>query len=212
MSIICFVMGISAAQIVGLRQAPSLATDLAKFSQTDFYAAQRAEEIQRMTPEQRKQFEDTYSTEEAARRAAPARKRLAVLAPFEQAICLENSWHVLHYLFTGHIVPADSPGDLLMTGEDLGEDVGYGPARLHDEVATKEFGRFIGTQDVPRLQSRVDLKAMADLGVYGTPFGPDLDPRYETALRTNAEFYFLRLRDYVSAMVNKGNGLLVWLS
>jgi len=77
---------------------------------------------------------------------------------------------MLHYLMTGNVFPVGSPGDLLLTGEDVGEDLGYGPARLHSESATQAFSRFLDAQDVARLQEVVDLKDMSDARVYGVPF------------------------------------------
>jgi len=38
--------------------------------------------------------------------------------------------------FTGHIDGANAPGNLLMSGQELGDNVGYGPTRLHDEKET----------------------------------------------------------------------------
>jgi Domain of unknown function (DUF1877) len=70
------------------------------------------------------------------------------IGPFEQALNLEKSWHILHYLVTGHTDDSSAPGDALLTGESLGEDAGYGPARLHDEIKTREFGQFLETLDL----------------------------------------------------------------
>src|SRR5579871_4905619 len=73
---------------------------------------------------------------------------LTALGPLEKPLDLHKSWHLLHYLFTGEVGPAESPGGMLMGGEELGEDIGYGPPRLHEAEATRAFGAFL--KQMPR--------------------------------------------------------------
>src|SRR5262245_6180410 len=123
MSMICWIQGLSPAQIGGLRASPSLARDIAAASQERWHKVRVEEIVTRMTPEQRAQHEATRAAFEAnpavaeavAFRAA-ACERAAALGPFEDALCLEKSWHMLHYLLTGRTDPVGSPGDALMTG------------------------------------------------------------------------------------------------
>jgi Domain of unknown function (DUF1877) len=56
---------------------------------------------------------------------------------------LGKSWHMLHYLFTGHVDASAAPGNALLAGARLGEDLGFGPPRLHDERETRDFARFL---------------------------------------------------------------------
>ena len=190
MSMICWVMGITPVQSGALRAMPSLAGKLAMSAQDDQRKARFDEAIQRMSPEQRKQFEATRAIKEAQERIAEARERVAELGPFEHALSLEKSWHILHYLFTGHLGPSSAPGDLLLTGEDLGEDVGYGPARLHGQTETRDFSHFLDMQDLARLQARVDFRQMSRIGVYSMPRGPGSDAQYESELRNEVGLIF----------------------
>jgi hypothetical protein len=176
--------------------------------------------MMRMPPERRAVFDAQYRTSieatpaarEAQARVGEARARLAGIGPFEQALNLEKSWHILHYLVTGHTDDFNAPGDALLTGEPLGEDVGYGPARLHDETATQQFGRILETLDLTQLQARVNLREMKRLRVYSMPMGPGSDAEYENELRAEVANYFPLLRDYVVRMSEKHDGLLIWIS
>jgi hypothetical protein len=94
----------------------------------------------------------------------------------------------------------------------MGEDVGYGPARLHRPTDTRDFSHFLETQDLARLQARVNLQEMSRLRVYAMPMGSGSAAEHERELRDEVGFYFPRLRDYVGRMSDKGNGLLVWVS
>jgi hypothetical protein len=169
-----------------------------------------------MSPEQREQFQDAMRSipgaqEEEARRIE-SRKRIVRLGEIEEALELQKSWHILHYLFTGHIDESAAPGSDLVTGQPLGEDVGYGPPRLHSASETREFDEFLQSQNLGRLQSRVDYREMTRLRVYSMPMGPGSDDEYNAMLRHEVGNYFPILRDYVHRMAAKGDGLLIWLS
>jgi hypothetical protein len=220
MSMICWVLGLSSTQIGALRAKPSLASDLARVTENDQMRARLDEAIKRMPPERRAAFEAQYrnsieatpGAREAQMRISEARGRLAGIGPCEQALNLEKSWHMLHYLATGHTDVSNAPGDALLTGEPLGEDAGYGPARLHDVTATRQFGRFLETLDLVQLQARVNYREMTRLGVYSMPMGPGSDAEHERELRTEVAHYFPLLRDYVANMSEKQGGLLIWVS
>jgi Domain of unknown function (DUF1877) len=216
MSMICWMIGLKPAQMVALRTTPSLVRSLILVAQDGQPKPNFDEAIKGMSPEQRKRFEAYQTALEASQReaqaaTAEARKQLATFGALERTLSLEKSWHILHYLFTGHIGPANAPGDLLLTGEDLGEDLGYGPARLHSEIATRAFSQFLDTQEVERLQARIDLTEMRRLGVYAMPMGGGSDADYANELRSEVAVYFPLLRSYVHRMSDNGNGLLVWL-
>src|SRR5262249_11359793 len=112
----------------------------------------------------------------------------------------------------GHKDPYDAPGDALLSGEDLGEDVGYGPARLHDEKETTEFARFLVAQDLAQLQKHVNYAEMCRIGIYAMPRGQGSENQFGEMLRAEVACYFPLLRDYVVKMADKKNGFLVWLS
>jgi Domain of unknown function (DUF1877) len=220
MSMICRVLGLSPGQMAALRATPSLAGDLARVTQDEQLKARLAASMSRMPPEKRAVVETQYraamervpGAKEAEAQRAAARARLGQLGPFEQALSLEKSWHILHYLFTGHVDDSKTPGDALLTGEELGDDLAYGPARLHNENETQDFALFLGTLDLSQLQERVNYREMSRIGVYSMPMGPGSDAEYETGLRAEVASFFPQLRDYVAKMAEKGNGLLVWLS
>lgn len=219
MSMHCWLLGLSSGQINALRATPALARGLVMITEDDQAKAHFDAARKRMSPEQRRAAEERLREADAMPEVKKfqaeidvARPRLAGLAPFEQPLDLAKSWHIFHYLMTGHVDTSSAPGDALLTGEPLGEDVGYGPARLHDERQTREFGRFLETQDPARLRARVNAREMHRLGVYPTPMGQDRDAEYEQDVRATVAEIFPRLRDYVTGMSAKQGGLLTWIS
>jgi len=220
MGMICGLVGVTSGQIHALRATPSLASDLASLAQHDGSKVLREQILLRMPAEKRLEAEARFQVmesrpefQEGREQIARARARLAEIGPFEPALDLEKSWHMMHYVFTGDIGPINSPGDALMTGEDLGEDTtGYGPPRLHSPSATREFSEFLMPLDLEKLQSRMNYREMLRLGVYAMPRGPGSEAEYESGLRAELASYFPRLREYVSEMSEKQNGLLIWLT
>jgi hypothetical protein len=218
MSIVCSVLGVTPAQINALRAKPALASKLALVARIDLLRSHLDDLTKRMTPEQRAQFEASqaqFAANPAAKQAdasvADARAVLVPLGPIEKAISLEKSWHMIHYLLTGHAGTGHAPGDLLLSGEELGEDVGYGPARLHDERKASEFARFLDGQDLARLRARTDFDAMNRAGVLYGASEPG-DEALHKMLHEEIAIYFQLLRDYVRAIAAKGDGLMVWIS
>jgi hypothetical protein len=108
-------------------------------------------------------------------------------------------------------VKRKAPGAALLTGIAMGEDVGYGPARLHDAKETAEFARFLEAVDPAQLRARAATARMSRLGIYqlgGARAGVDPDD----SLRDEVGLYFPFLRDYVAKAAERGYGLLVWIS
>jgi hypothetical protein len=208
---ICWLIGLSPGQIEALRHTPTLASDLAPVAEENSAAKGVLEDLMsRMAPEDRAQFEAMNKETEV--RLAPAQARLAAIGPFETALSLQKSWHILHYLLTGHLDGASAPGNILMSGEELGDDVGYGPPRLHSEKETDEFARFLQAQELDRLQQRIKFKEMSRLVIYGVPSGRGVPGSFEREVREEVATYFPRLRDYVAKMASKEYGVLTWLS
>ena len=218
MSMICSVLGVTSAQLHALRAKPALVSKLALVARIDLLRSHLDELSKRMSPEQRAQFEASqaqFAANPAAKAAeasvADARAALVPLAPFEKALSLEKSWHMLHYLFTGHAGIEHAPGDLLLSGQELGDDLGYGPARLHDERKAAEFSHFLAGQDIARLRARTDFEEMNRSGVLYGAREPG-DEALHKMLHEEIAIYLQLLRDYVRAMAEKGNGLMVWIS
>src|SRR5262245_25829503 len=135
MSMIGWALGVTPPQISSLRANPSLVSNLVLVVVGDRWKTAFDELIERAPPERQGQLEERHATfaqspasKELAARVAKARPEIASLGVIEKPLNLEKSWHMLHYLMTGDIFPAGSPGDLLLTGEGVGEDLGYGPA------------------------------------------------------------------------------------
>lgn len=139
MSMTCWMLGLSPAQITALRATPSLASDLAGLTQGEALEARVTARMSLLPPEKREAAEAQYrasrermpGAKEAEASKTATRAGLERIGPFEQALDLEKSWHILHYLFTGHVDDSMAPGDTLLTGEELiGRRLGLWPCQV----------------------------------------------------------------------------------
>jgi hypothetical protein len=199
---ICSVLGLTPAQINALRAAPSLASDLALVVHDHRWQALLNDALERAPAdskaeleERQTQFEQSPAGIEAAEREAEAHRAIADLGPLESALSLVTSWRLLHFVSVGDVSAVGSLADLLLNGEIVG---GCGSARLHDEAQTRELSCFFDAQGVEWLLSSNGM--------------PEWEFNDEKDLREEVDRHFPRLRDYVRAMAEKGNGLVVLMS
>jgi hypothetical protein len=119
------------------------------------------------------------------------------------ALELDKSWHVLHYLFTGRAWDGPMPAAALLTGgRELGEDLGYGPARALSAKETQAFAQFLASQSETALAKKINVPSMQRLEIYAAD---DDSPE-------DLNHYFPQLKSYVADAAAKGQGLLIWMS
>ncbi|PPD46458.1 MAG: hypothetical protein CTY15_00020 [Methylocystis sp.] len=128
-------------------------------------------------------------------------------SPAAPVLDLHESWHMLHFLFTGDAWEGELPvATLLAGGREVGEDLGYGRPRMLSVTETEDFARFLEPLQVASLTARLDGQAMKALGVYCVQ-----DEESCADLRDDLARYFPRLRSFVGDAARKGRGMLIWM-
>src|SRR5262249_30682076 len=97
----------------------------------------------------------------------------------DQVLGLEKSWHGLHFALTGSAWEGEEPLNFLLCGTPVGEDLGYGPARvlLADEVARVDAA-LNGVSDAQFAQ-QFDVAAMQSEDVYPSIWDEPLEDLLE---------------------------------
>ncbi len=137
-------------------------------------------------------------------------------APGPEVVDLHKSWHVLHYLFTGSAWEGPAPANTLLAGgREVGEDLGYGPARVVDAAATAAFARYLDTLSVAKLKARIDMKRMAELEIYCAANDDDDEGDVRASrgeIADDVEHYFPLLQQSVAAAAARKEALAIWMA
>ena len=100
---------------------------------------------------------------------------------------LDKAWHGIHYLLTGSAEPNGTlASKVIMGGENIGPDRGYGPAQLLKPDEVKAIAQLLEKTTPDMLRKRFEPKAMARAGVY-----PEIiwEREGEEALRYVLDYY-----------------------
>ncbi|MFK4246146.1 YfbM family protein [Micromonospora chokoriensis] len=80
---------------------------------------------------------------------------------------LHKSWHALHYLLAGTAGRSDDPAAAaVLGGEDIGDEGGYGPARLLGVETVRVVATALDLLDIDALRARFDPDALTAAGIY----------------------------------------------
>jgi hypothetical protein len=120
-----------------------------------------------------------------------------------ESLSLEKSWHSLHYLLTGNLWEANSIlGKTILGGNEIGPDIGYGPARFLEPGEVKEIATALKKVSRNDLAKRFDLKAMVAAKVYAC--------HNEGELQLTQE-YFTMVVAYYDEAAKRGDAMLLYL-
>jgi hypothetical protein len=118
-------------------------------------------------------------------------------------IDLDKSWHVLHFLLTGEISDAPMPlGFLLVGGEPMGEDLGFGPGRVFFPPEVAEIDTALAKVTTTELRAAYRPESMAEL--YGW------NSRWDVENLNYFLPYFENLKTFIHE--SRGNALLIYLN
>jgi hypothetical protein len=87
-------------------------------------------------------------------------------------ISIEKAWHGVHYLLCGQAVPgSDLASQVVMGGTDVGDDIGYGPARYFKPDQVAAIARELSRPNLEaEMDARFDPDQMMQLGIYPAQF------------------------------------------
>jgi len=108
------------------------------------------------------------------------------------SISLDKAWHGVHYLLCGKVEPgSDIASQAVMGGTEVGEDLGYGPARYFEADKVADLARELSRPNLEaEMTARFDPAQMANLGVYPGQFDATDDRQWlMDAFRQLRQFY-----------------------
>jgi hypothetical protein len=108
------------------------------------------------------------------------------------SISIDKAWHGVHYLLCGKVEPgSDLASQAVMGGTEIGDDLGYGPARYFDAAKVAEIAREMSRPNLEaEMDARWDADKMASLGIYPGQFVESEDRQWlMDAFRNLRQFY-----------------------
>ena len=107
------------------------------------------------------------------------------------SISLDKAWHGVHYLLCGKVEPGtDLASQAVMGGTEVGDDLGYGPARYFEADKVARIAAELSRPNLEaEMMARWDRDQMVQLGIYPAGFEPDDDQWLMKAFRELRQFY-----------------------
>jgi len=98
--------------------------------------------------------------------AEPAGESDFVSVDAQPVLELDKIWDVLHYLLNGTKPPVPPLGDAIQGGEEIGDDMGYGPARFLAPEKVRAVAAALGKLSWDTLASRYNPEEARNHEVY----------------------------------------------
>ena len=119
---------------------------------------------------------------------------------------LEKMWQALHVMLTGDPEMGGDPplAWAILGNEEIGEDLGYGPARFLTPDEVQEVAAALAGVTHEDMKEGFDPKELEESDLY-----PDIADEDPDELFDELMIYFDGLVEYYSAAAESGNGMLL---
>lgn len=125
--------------------------------------------------------------------------------PFAGQSDLDKAWHGLHFMLTGAVAPDGSArGRAILGGAELGPDLGYGRARLHEPARVQEIHAALATLRFADLFDAADANSPLLEQMYG---GESL-----AGEKDYLQHHFSTLQDFYARAATAGSAVLIYLA
>lgn len=120
---------------------------------------------------------------------------------------VDKAWHAIHFLLTGSAWEGESPLNFIAAGgAEIGDDVGYGPARCLDSKEVASLAAALKDLPTNVLLKRFDPEALSAADIY--PDIWDRPPEEDDTQGYVAEYYEM-LRAFILDAASERQALLV---
>lgn len=121
---------------------------------------------------------------------------------------VDKAWHAIHFVLNGDVWGGDGPlGLAVMGGEEIGEDVGYGPARFLTPTEVHQVAQALLDFSPEQFGSRFDAQALHAAEIYPQIWLDDHDEAREYVVS-----HYSLLVDFYRSAAGRGDGALLFLN
>jgi hypothetical protein len=125
-----------------------------------------------------------------------------------EALALHKDWHLVHAALAGTPDEAPGPaGDAVLGGEEVGDDLGYGPLRLLTPDRAAAVAAFLADQPLQQLVKRLRTGPHAQNDeLYGADWLRDRETAGILQMRLTS------LQAFYAGVAARGSGVAAWLA
>jgi hypothetical protein len=120
-------------------------------------------------------------------------------------LAMDKEWHGIQFLLTGEPWPVSNPlGMVIFGANEIGENLGYGPARTLTVEQVKEVATKLSDTSTEVLRGRYDVRAMTEEMIY-----PEVWEREGNAALDWLMAGYQRLVEFYQQASNRGYAVVV---
>jgi hypothetical protein len=120
---------------------------------------------------------------------------------------IDKTWHAIHFTLNGDAWGGEGPLAMtLLGGQEIGEDVGYGPAQFLHPWQVKEVAIALAGVDSAEFRERFNPAAMDAAEIYPQMWERDGEKGLEYVLD-----YYSQLVSFYREAADRGDAVLVYL-
>jgi hypothetical protein len=122
---------------------------------------------------------------------------------------LDKAWHCIHFMLCGDPLPSKSVLSLaILGGTEIGDDVGYGPARILQPEQVRDVAVALSQIDSAAFKVRYEPERMQKADVYLADMCVrDGDDAFDYLLDN-----YMKLVAFYREAAQRGDGAILWLS
>jgi hypothetical protein len=121
---------------------------------------------------------------------------------------IDKAWHAIHYTLNGKPWEGEGPLSLVvMGGEEIGDDVGYGPARYLTPQEVKDVAEALAAIDSAKFSERFNPALMDSEEIYPQVWERDGDEGLEYVLD-----YYNDLSSFYETAAERGDAVLIFVN
>jgi hypothetical protein len=121
---------------------------------------------------------------------------------------VDKAWHAIHFTLNQRTWDGDGPlGLAVLGGQELGEDVGYGPARFLTPEEVQQVASAITAVTPEAFRAQFNPKALDEAEIYPQIWERDGDEGLDYVLH-----YFSELQSFYRQAAERGDGALLFIN
>ncbi|KJV35270.1 YfbM family protein [Luteibacter yeojuensis] len=121
---------------------------------------------------------------------------------------VDKAWHAIHFVLNGSAWEGSGAlGMSVLGGTEIGEDIGYGPARFLLAHQVTDVADALSKVSDADFHARFDAQAMDEQDIYPQVWSRDADDG-----RTYVFDYFVHMVNFYKEAVSRGDAMLLFIN